>query len=366
MRPMKPKVNNFLQSIIWIYIKTGMKTWIVAGMALLFGSVSIQAQQTQQTPGEIKVPWANKLIIPENAPAIINHQFGVVPNGTILHHIFPIKNIYAVNLQITDVRVECGCVSVQYPKGIIQPKGATALDLTMDLRRFPSMKKSVTVWVDISGPEYHSTAVLRMFAESRGDVAITPGQIDFGIVGEGQTPSHFVQLQYQGRMPNWQITRISNSEGSAVDAKAERVQTQGGEPVYKITASLKQGVIPGRIQEQLYLSTNDPSNPTIPVTITGLLKAPFNVSPNPVRLSEIPSGSTKQIRVMVSSNKPFKIEKIEGDKDGLTVDILPDPRRVQILTVKYHATQTGMIQRQLKLITDSGHTITLPVEAMVK
>ena len=53
-------------------------------------------------------PWANKFFLPDigtnreqTAPAVITHNFGEVPHGTLCVHKFPITNIYDTPMEIT-------------------------------------------------------------------------------------------------------------------------------------------------------------------------------------------------------------------------------------------------------------------------
>jgi hypothetical protein len=48
--------------------------------------------------------WAEKMFVKDNAPHL-NHDFGVVGRGALLHHDFPVTNIYDVPIEISSVRV---------------------------------------------------------------------------------------------------------------------------------------------------------------------------------------------------------------------------------------------------------------------
>ena len=98
----------------------------------------------------LQIPWANKFFVLKDTPAVIVHDFGTVPNGTIVTQRFPIKNIWSVPMTINDVRVSCGCVSAIVLKKNLESTEESYIDLTMDLRKFPSQNKAVTVWVDLA------------------------------------------------------------------------------------------------------------------------------------------------------------------------------------------------------------------------
>src|SRR5215218_8047475 len=93
-----------------------MRTVVLACLALfLFGSAG-----SAQPSGA----WADKLFSNE-----LTHDFGVVPRGAQLKHSFKITNIYKVPLEITDVRVSCGCLKAEPSSKVIQPNETATLNI---------------------------------------------------------------------------------------------------------------------------------------------------------------------------------------------------------------------------------------------
>ncbi|NBY00703.1 MAG: DUF1573 domain-containing protein, partial [Planctomycetes bacterium] len=69
-----------------------------AFIALFLGLVSTNAVSAQA--------WADKMF----KDGLV-HDFGVVPKGAQLFHRFTITNIYAVKMEIVNIRSGCGCTS---------------------------------------------------------------------------------------------------------------------------------------------------------------------------------------------------------------------------------------------------------------
>ena len=61
-------------------------------------------------------------------------------------------NIYAVPLEITNIRVSCGCLTATPVPKVLQPREAGYIEVTMDARRFNG-PKTVTVHVTV-GPTF--------------------------------------------------------------------------------------------------------------------------------------------------------------------------------------------------------------------
>jgi uncharacterized protein (TIGR03067 family) len=74
------------------------------------------------------------------------YDFGKAARGTRLKHSIPIKNLQAVPVQIKNVRVSAGCVTVVPTKHTLQPGETIGLDVTVDTTSF-SGSKDIPVYV---------------------------------------------------------------------------------------------------------------------------------------------------------------------------------------------------------------------------
>src|SRR5262249_41595302 len=177
--------------------------------------------------------WANKLFKNQTT-----HDFGTVPHGAQLLHRFTITNIYAVPLEVNEIRVSCGCVTATPSKKVLQSRESGFIDVTMDARRFKGAK-TVTVYVSV-GPTYVSTAELRVSANSRADVVFNPGQINFGSVAQGQTPSQPVDVEYAGTF-DWRITEVL-AKGLPLEVELRELYRQRGrQGGYQVKGTLRPG-----------------------------------------------------------------------------------------------------------------------------
>ena len=67
--------------------------------------------------------------------------------------------------------------------------------------------------------------------------------------------------------------------------------------------------------------------------------------------------------VVVRATRPFKIQPVPDDGDGLTVETFPGSAPVQVVTVKYQPKAAGLLKKSLTFQTDLGPA-TLAVEAV--
>src|SRR5262249_8563783 len=99
--------------------RAGMETQLMRNVVLALAALAVgPAAASAQNAA-----WADKIF--KGTPS---HAFGSVPRGAQLHHRFPIPNIYAVPLQITNARSTCGCLTATPSKTSLSPQEVAYLD----------------------------------------------------------------------------------------------------------------------------------------------------------------------------------------------------------------------------------------------
>ena len=205
--------------------------------------------------------WADKMFTDG-----VNHDFGVVPHGAQLFHRFAIKNIYAVRMEITTITPGCGCVTATAPKRVLDPNEETTLDVSMDARRFTG-PKAVIVRVTV-GPTFTSSADVKVSAVSRADVVFNPGDVAFGAVDHGQ--ADYTDRRSRIRRPARLAPRRGGGrQGPAVRRRPDGILSKAGQGRLPDHGDAQGRRRPGPLRETLYLKTNDPTSPTLPLQVTG-------------------------------------------------------------------------------------------------
>jgi hypothetical protein len=300
--------------------------------------------------------WADKLF-----KGSLSHDFGNVPRGAKLSHRFAMTNIYAVDLEIVDVRVSCGCASAVPAVKVLKSRQTSYIDVLMDARKFTG-PKSISIFVAV-GPQYTSTATLTVTANSRADVVFNPGQISFGVVSKGAAPKQSVDVEYAGVL-DWKITEVVNSAG--LDVSLSELYRRAGQVGYRVTVALKPDIAVGQLRQDLQLKTNDKVSPVLSVLVEANVQATLTVAPNIVAMDTLKVDEEKTQRVVVRGNKPFKILGIDGLGDGVTAQVPAATAAVHFLTIKYRPAKAGSLKKQLTIRTNlDNNTASVSVEANV-
>ncbi len=304
--------------------------------------------------------WADKLF-----DGVTTHDFGTVPRGAQLKYSFKMTNIYKVPLDITDIKVSCGCLKATPSTRTLQPGEIATLNIHMDGKQFSGLK-TIRVAVTV-GPKYVSTATLVVSANARGDVAFTPSQIDFGNLHRGQTPTKNIDVEYIGALPNWRVTEIVKNASAPFELKVEALASAQPGRGFRILATMKADPATGSFKQDVLLKTNDPANPVVTFHIVGNVQAGLAVSPNPIAIKDMKVGETQIKKVIVRAPRPFRITAVDGQGDGIKVDIPNREDTAIVLTVHIEPAKAGDLRKTLLIRTDlDQQTTPLVIEAVVE
>jgi hypothetical protein len=314
---------------------------LVFALAVVVASAGSASAQT--------AAWADKLFPTRT------HDFGSVARGTLLKHSFTLKNIYAVPLKITEVRPSCGCVTWTMSTMELKPQQTATLDITMDARKFGG-SKNVKIYVTV-GPEYISTATLEVSAFARGDVVVNPGEVNFGIVMQGQQATQRVDVEYAGLI-DFRLKEVVKPSDAPFQVTVEEsyrkpgVGNQPGRVGYSIVAKLHPDAPSGPFKHDLVLKTNDPQSETLIVTVEGNVQSTLSVAPSSLNLGTLKVGEERTFKVQVRGNRPFRVTEAKGDQPGVGVDLPAAAAQFHTLTLRFQPTAVGDFRRVITIVTD--------------
>jgi hypothetical protein len=309
----------------------------LAALALLTASASAQG-------------WAEKMF-----PDGLSHDFGTVARGTQLLHKFKLTNIYAVRMEITSIKSACGCVTASAAKLVLQPQESSWIEVRMDARRFAGAK-AVNIEITV-GPEYISKAQLRVIANSRADVVFNPGQVSFGTVTRGQAVTQTIDVEYAGKLA-WQVNEVVAKDVPYNVTISELYRERGrlaspGKVGYRLSVTLKEDAPIGALTHQVYLKTNDPASPLVPVLVEANVQSALTVTPQVLSLGTVKTDTPLTRRVVVRGNRAFHVTGVEDTGSGIELGapLAATDADVQFVTFKCQFDTAGPFKREVKIKT---------------
>jgi hypothetical protein len=279
----------------------------------------------------------------------VTKDFGSVPRGPTLTHLFRFTNKTGSPVHLAGVRVSCGCVTATPSQYDIAPGQSAVVQALMDTRRFMGAK-TVTIFLQFDRPGWEEVR-LWVQANSRDDVSVTPDAFSLGQAKRGTVPSGTVTITFLGNS-NSQVLEVQR-ESNYVLTDLKELRRQGSEVTYQLTARLRPDVPVGKWFTDVWVKTNNPGMPRVRVPLTVEIESALSISPSTVVLGQVKPGDEAERRVILRGVKPFKVTGVEGTDGELTVkDSTEDARPVHVLTVRLKPAKAGEVSKTLKVITD--------------
>jgi hypothetical protein len=333
-----------------------MRSALLLVAVLFLGTANVRAQET---------PWAVKLF-----NAKVDNDFGSVPHGSMQTKRFTFTNPYAVPLDVIISEISCGCVTANSSTQRLEPKGTGYVDANMNTGVFTG-PRTVSVKVTFQNlttdPKYFSTAVLSVTSNSRPDVLLRPGEINFGVVAQGKKVTLVVDVEYAGAMAGWRVSEVETND-LPVEASVETIRLANGHTAYRVSTTLKATTPAGLLKGTLALKTNDPATPRVAVVVEANVQPALTISNTSVRNLALTVGKSKSVTFLLNADKDFRITSVEGLGDGVGVEgKLPDeagPKHSLVLTIRKSG--EGDFKHNLRIKTDyQTEPIAITVEGNV-
>jgi hypothetical protein len=155
------------------------------------------------------------------------------------------------------------------------------------------------------------------------EINVNPQDLDFGTVGTGQDKTLTFEIKNTGFGP-LEVTSIeSTNDVFSVDSPDGFVLNPSDSKTISVTFN------PTGIQTydgQIIVSSNDPNNPVITVTVTGegsLFKPIINVDPQSLDFGDVVLNNAETLQIIVSNNgnTTLQVTNITSNIDDFSVDI---------------------------------------------
>jgi len=263
-------------------------------------------------------------------------DFGVVPKGQKLDWSFQIKNTGKADLQLLSVQPACGCTVAEYDK-VIKPGATGKVTAHVDTTQFTGpISKAITIQTnDPNTPtsQLTLTAMVKPFVE-----AVPAGFLRYTLI-QGDAQTQTVTLYTEESEP-WEIKSIE-TPGDYVKASFRKIENpeeriKAGLPEqnqYKLDITLGGPSAPiGPLADKLKIVTNSKHQPEYQISLVGLIRPTYMVTPSTVNFGEVTPNDESALRsVHLKSNlkdasSAFKVTKVESSTPAVTASAVPMKR----------------------------------------
>jgi len=252
--------------------------------------------------------WADGLVQPGRL------EFGVIARGSAAARSVTLTNSTGATLHIQSVSTACRCAEAGNPsKTLLQPGEKATIEVRMNTTNFEK-QRDTTLSIFIDAPQYAEVRV-PISAYIRTDVVFDPGKVDLDRVGYGTEVNRRVTINYAGR-PEWQIRelKVTNPDLTAEfrEIKREQAPADGINVIYQLQVKLSAKAKIGRIAEYITIVTDDSRNPYVPLLVQGEVTSDITIANPSIALQSVKIGQSKKALLVVRSEKPFVVEKIDA------------------------------------------------------
>lgn len=116
---------------------------ILAGVTLLLCvGLSTSYAQTAATSAPAPAASTSKAVLTFTADT---YDFGSIPQGTPVNHVFSFKNTGTEPLVITSVTASCGCTTPEWPKEPVRPGATASIKAIYNAAAMGPFTKTITV-----------------------------------------------------------------------------------------------------------------------------------------------------------------------------------------------------------------------------
>lgn len=223
-----------------------MRSW-VAGFLLCLGSIG---HATASPP---------RLLIEQPI-----FDFGTVERGTIVEHIFKVRNGGGGSLRIEHVKGTCACTVGAVTGRDVGPDDETWVTVQLDTRELVGeTSKTITVY---SNDPANPVAGLSLTGRVVADVAVEPSLVYLGRLHRTEATPRLVRVRPGRDGGDARVVRVR----APSFLRTRLVAAQDGEG-QQLEISLAPDAPAGRLHADLVLETTSAAQPLVPVPVFGVL-----------------------------------------------------------------------------------------------
>jgi hypothetical protein len=293
-----------------------------------------------------QTPWVDA-IFPSR-----DHDFGTVARGSKIRHAFKLVNTTNAEIHIVNYETKCGCTEVRLGAQTIPPGTQTVIEAVLDTTKFQGPKASGLTLV-FDRPNY-TRVDLNLKCFIRSDVTLNPGQGDFGVVNRSTKPAVDLTLAYAGGQADWAITKMQTLSPHITARLSEQTRSGSGAVNYSLSVTLNPTAPVGFFKDEVTLYTNDPTSPTIPVSVTATVQSTVSATPSVLTLGAVKPGEEVKKTVLVRSSEAFKILGIKSTRPELSFPKAADQAKTMqpvVVTLKA-PTEPGPFHAVIEIQSD--------------
>lgn len=226
----------------------------MVGLALGFGSLGCVVGVTPS-------PTSSGPRVFAEAPL---HDFGEVPIGTVVRHVFPVQNRGGRPLTLRPVRAACACAVDVSAGGTLAAGQSGWVEVAFDTAGAGG-RRVRTVAIETNDPETREL-VLTLQGTVVADVVVTPEKVFFGRVPRGASRERTVEVE---TAPGVSVRRVVKASRRLA---VRSVRLAGPRRGIRLHVTLRPQTRPGTFDDSIVVTTTSRRQSEIRIPVLGLVE----------------------------------------------------------------------------------------------
>ncbi len=298
-----------------------------------------------------EIPGANAAPPGPQPKAVIENplfDFGTALEGTMVRHVFLIKNTGKGELLIRGIKTSCGCTAAAPSKNHLAPGEEAQINVGFDTH-FQKGHQTRTITAFTNDPDTPE-AVMTMQGVVRQQVAAVPAQISFGTVPQGTEVTKDVMINDLTGQKGFEVGQVTNSSSSIKVVKKPRTDHNPG-AVLQVT--LEKTMPPGAFDDTIKVVNN---RMPVQIDVFGTVSGDLDVDPAQISFGIVPKGQDV-VRILTlknSSARDVKIKDITSSAPsvGTSVETVKPGKEYKITATLERGAPEGQLRGQIAIKTD--------------
>ena len=124
-------------------------------------------------------------------------------------------------------------------------------------------------------------------------------------------------MEYAGVL-DWRISEVM-ARDLPVKATVKEKYHRPGQVGYRLEVMLAANAPAGTLKQDLFLKTNDPASPLVPVLVEANVQTSLSVTPSSLKVTGVKVGEPLEQRVAIRTTRPFTVTAVDGLGNGVAL-----------------------------------------------
>lgn len=296
------------------------------------------------------------------------YSFGELYSDESVLHEYIFENSGTETLELKQPQAQCGCTTATLDRSTLAPGETAILTAIVDLqgKRGP---QRLGIDVDSNDPA-QPTLSLALTGNVMPLFYVDNTMVDFAVVPAGVLQTQFLRLLCARETKEFGVKDIHIPKG--LPLRATFARASDGPNSFEVELVLDAAGYRGYFADTIYIHTNQPGEPLIPVAVSGEIWHEIRIEPSTLavsasRDSRAPAPSL-YLRVLPGTEKHFSIKEVVPPLESINSEIFPAEDGSYLIQLTELPPASELVGKHIVIATDltKDSRVEVPIEVIAR